>query len=139
MERNVKVARQLLKVAKMLVADSDGIGEEFVDKYNYVDANSDFKTVYLERKSEIGVLKFDVVLTEKVRLHVEVDTYSGFDWAKATVTTTWQVDDYKRSGFQPDVTPQKKEIGNVNSVDELSGKVTEIVAARTKGLTLNKG
>lgn len=139
MERNVKVARQLLKVAKMLVADSVGIGEEFVDKYNYVDANSDFKTVYLERKSEIGVLKFDVVLTKKVRLHVEVTTYSGFDWAKATVTTTWQVDDYKKSGFQPDVTPKEQEIEKVTSVDELSSKVTEIVAERTKGLTLNKG
>ena len=131
MKQNEKIARQLLRLAKMMLAADDN---GFIQNYIYTDANPDFKTEGVNRGE--GVVSFSVVLTPSVKLDVNVTTGEG---NSATVTTRWNIEYnvYKNGGFKPETSPKETKV-EAGSADELSEKVTQVVAACTEGLSVTK-
>lgn len=135
MNNNVKIAKQILKLAKALIAADEKTTKDFLDGYNYKDANSDFETV--DREVNGKSLKFSVKLTDKIALHVVVN-FDSDDSFEGTVTTQWVIDQrtYKNGTFQPDCSPKDIKIGG--TYEEAEKQVTEAVAKCTKGLRKNK-
>lgn len=135
MNNNVKIAKQILKLAKALIAADEKTTKDFLDGYNYKDANSDFETV--DREVNGKSLKFSVKLNDKIALKVVVD-FDSEDSFDGTVTTQWcaEVRAQKKGLFQPDCTPKETKIGG--AYKEVEKQVTEAIAKCTKGLRKNK-
>ena len=138
MEKNEKIAKQLLKIAKMMVADEENyLGDKFIKSYTYTDANPDFKTEIVKRGDD---LSFSVVLTPSFKLDVNVSFFiDSPDNVDAIVKTQWNIEYYvyKNGGFKPDTTQKETDV-EANSIDDLSEKVTQIVAGYTNGLKVIK-
>ena len=138
MKENEKIARQLLKLAKMMVAADGEFDSEFYKTYTYQDANPEFKTEIVSRGD--SELSFSVVLTPSVKLDVKVGSFiSGSDYVSATVVTRWNIEYnvYRNGGFQPETTPKETDI-EAKSLEDMSNKVTQIVAECTNGLKVTR-
>ena len=132
----VKIAKELLVIAKNLMAAEEKTAKDFIKEYSYKDANSDFETKDVNRGE--GKLTFTVFLTGAIQLDVEVEV-SGEDNLEGKVTTKWKVDNYvyKNGGFAPETTPKTTDVKG--TYGQVTAQVTEAVAKCTEGLSLAKG
>ena len=132
---NARIAKQLVRIAKMLVAADGKTAADFIKDYEYTDANPDFPVKDVKRGD--GKVSFTVFLTKSIKLDVEIEL-SGDEELSGSVTTAWNIDQYvyKSGGFQPETTPKTTNVNGTYSVVEKA--VTDAIASCTKGLKIAK-
>lgn len=132
MNKNVRIAKQLVKIAKMLCAD-DNYVHNFLKNFNYVDPNPEhFPTEIVSCKG--NELVFDVVIvpskntsaqysTNLASVRTTINLEGDENGMSGTVSTCWWVEyNYFRKVFTPSLKP---EIQELNGTEENIRKTIE--------------
>ena len=150
--RNVRIANELVRLAKYLMASEETDEYKFMNEYEYKDANPDIKTVDVRRPKggdQEPMLDFTVEFIPKLAglsVHLEIDDYvdekqnrltdSGNISVAVKCKYWFEQSFYKNCSWQPELSEKEKVFNG--SINQVKSQIDKYIASFTDGLTIKK-